>query len=122
MVSTWLKPGWFRLYLSGEALAFEIAHARENHETLEMEYETLHYLYSICNTSYNINSFFKIPKPLAFYDADREVLWQLHPPLFRCGVLGLPTADQLLSTPRFSTYWATRVLYTYGSHLCTACI
>jgi len=46
--------------------------------------------------------------------------WQLHPPLLRCGVLGLPTVDQLLSTPHFSTYWETRVLYYYGSHLCTA--
>ncbi|KAA8913029.1 hypothetical protein FN846DRAFT_931516 [Sphaerosporella brunnea] len=54
----------------GGPLAFKIVHARENREILKKEYEALSYLYAACNT----DSFFRVPKPLAFYDAEQEVL------------------------------------------------
>jgi hypothetical protein len=54
----------------GGPLAFKIAHFPEQHDTLKKEYEALRYLYAVCNT----DSFFRIPKPLAFHDFEHKVL------------------------------------------------
>jgi hypothetical protein len=50
-------------------VVFKVVHAHGGHDTLKKEYEAIGYLYTACNT----DSFFRIPKPLAFYDADHEI-------------------------------------------------
>jgi hypothetical protein len=54
----------------GGPLAFKIAHFRKQHETLKQEYEALRYLFVVCNA----DSFFGVPKPLAFHDSEHKVL------------------------------------------------
>ncbi|GJJ15145.1 hypothetical protein Clacol_009420 [Clathrus columnatus] len=59
------------IYIShGGACAFKVVHSSESTEIIEKEYQTLSAIYLNCNT----DSFFKLPRPYAFYDPSTHKL------------------------------------------------
>jgi hypothetical protein len=56
--------------VQGAPLAYKVVHFPEHNDILKKEFEALRILYASCNT----DSFFRTPKPVAFYNADNDEL------------------------------------------------
>ncbi|KAI0329470.1 hypothetical protein GY45DRAFT_1324905 [Cubamyces sp. BRFM 1775] len=61
--------------LPGRAVVFKVAHLQDHLAQIKHEYETLHNIYTLCNS----DSIFAIPRALAFFDPSTQELL-FHPP------------------------------------------
>jgi hypothetical protein len=86
----------------GRTLAFKVAHTHKSYDTLKKEYEAIGHLYATCNT----DSFFRIPKPLVFYDTDHEIL------------LATPSSPVSLRSPRIEHRRPTVINASFFNILC----